>query len=78
MRNGVNNLPLVVTVTAIMTLFVLLVDDRPWTVFVPLMLRVLFAVFVYLEGIMESVHFICHQELLRKREENKQKLSKFH
>ncbi len=34
-------------------------------------IRGVYQVFVYLEGIMESVHFICHQELLREREENK-------
>jgi hypothetical protein len=30
-----------------------------------------YQVFVYLEVIMESVHFICNQELWREREENK-------
>ncbi len=30
-----------------------------------------YQIFVYLEGIMESVHFICHQELLRERDETK-------
>jgi len=33
--------------------------------------RCVYQIFVYLEEIMESVHFICHQELLREREENK-------
>ena len=33
--------------------------------------RGVYQVFVYLEVIMESVHFICHQELWGEREENK-------
>ena len=33
--------------------------------------RGVYQVCVYLEGIMESGHFICYQELLREREENK-------
>ena len=33
--------------------------------------RGVYQVCVYLEVIMESVHFICNQELLREREENK-------
>ena len=33
-----------------------------------------YQVFVYLEGIMKSVHFICHQELLRERKEKKTRI----
>ena len=39
---------------------------KAWTT-----VRGAYQIFVYYEGIMESVHFICHQELLREIEENK-------
>jgi hypothetical protein len=35
--------------------------------------RGVYQVFVYLEGIMESVHFICHPELWGESKENKTK-----
>ena len=41
-------------------------------------IRHAYQVFVYLERIMELVHFICHPELWGEREKIKQELSKFH
>ena len=40
--------------------------------------RVVYKVIAYLEVIMESVHFICHQEQWGKEKKTKQDLSKLH